>query len=262
MNSSLTKGEVLVVGGSGSIGWPICRALMAEGYPVISMTRGLHPRPEEYALHLNGTAAPVRLQEINCNVIGVNCDPALDRIRRQHSQYCTRLSAIIYAVGDCPPGSFDNEVAVPLCDLEDGILCHALTLHVSGLLNVMRNLHTCLRPSGHVVVISSAITRLTDATCPAWLHAGHYAAAKAAQDELVRWLRRDPRIKDRHIMVHRLAPAAVDTPFHRGCQHQPPVALSVDDVASRVIDCLEGTKIIDEMMMAPPPTIIAGQTNL
>jgi len=87
---------------------------------------------------------------------------------------------------------------------------------------------------------------------------GHYATAKAAQCELVRWFRRDPNIKDRNILVHRLAPAAVDTSFHQGCQHQPPAMLSVDDVAQRVLDALQSTAVIDEIMMPPQATIIAG----
>jgi NAD(P)-dependent dehydrogenase (short-subunit alcohol dehydrogenase family) len=256
MNSSLqTKGEVLVVGGSGSMGWPICRALIADGYQVISLTRGIHPRPEEYALHLNGTTQKVPLREISCNVTSINSDHLLNDIWIKLSR---PLSAIVYAVGDCPPGKFDSAVKLPLCDIDDGILSHELNIHVIGLLNVVRKLHTCLQPSGHVVVISSAITRLTDATCPPWLHAGHYAAAKAAQDELVRWFRRDPCIKDRNILVHRLAPAAVDTPFHQGCEHQPPAMLSVDDVAQRVLDALQSTAVIDEIMMPPQATIIAG----
>jgi NAD(P)-dependent dehydrogenase (short-subunit alcohol dehydrogenase family) len=253
MNSSLptqvTQGEVLVVGGSGSIGWPICRALIAQGYQVISLTRGIHPRPAEYDMRLNGTTEKVQLREINCSVICM--DYVRLFIRRP-------LAAIIYAVGDCPPGKFDAAVKVPLCDIDDGILIHELNILLVGLLNVVRKLYACLQPSGHVVVISSAITRLTDATCPSWLHAGHYAAAKAAQDELVRWFRRDPNIKDRNILVHRLAPAAVDTPFHQGCQHQPPAMLSVDDVAQRVLDALQSTAVIDEIMMPPQATVIAG----
>lgn len=256
MNSSLqTKGEVLVVGGSGSIGWPICRALIAQGYQVISLTRGMHPRPEEYALHLNGTAEKDQLREVNCDVVFSN-DVSDSLVL--HSQTVALLSAIVYAVGDCPPGGFDNEVSIPLCNLRDHVLTNELNRQVIGLLNVMGNFHSWIQPSGHVVVISSAITRLTDATCPPWLHAGHYAAAKAAQDELVRWFRRDPNIKDRNILVHRLAPAAVDTPFHQGCQHQPPAMLSVDDVANRVIDCLQSTAVIDEIMMPPQATLIAG----
>lgn len=262
MNSSLpTKGEVLVVGGSGSIGWPICRALIAEGYQVISMTRGIHPRPEEYTLHLTGTHKRAILREINCDVtnpfaIQQNVGRCIGDGRL--FQTYVRFSAIIYAVGDCPPGKFDSAVALPICDIDDGELSHELNIHLVGLLNVVRKLHVYLQPSGHIVVISSAITRLTDTTCPPWLHAGHYAAAKAAQDELVRWFRRDPNMKDRNILVHRLAPAAVDTPFHQGCQHQPPAMLSVDDVADRVIDCLQSTVVIDEIMMPPQATVVAG----
>ncbi|HBE90024.1 MAG: hypothetical protein A3E37_00140 [Candidatus Andersenbacteria bacterium RIFCSPHIGHO2_12_FULL_46_9] len=253
-SSSQTKGQVLVVGGSGSIGWPICRALLAEGYRVISMTRGIHPRPEEYAFHLTGTYEKAMLREINCNVVFSN---VLDGVAL-HSQTREQLSAIVYAVGHCPPGGFDNEVSIPLCYLDGQVLTDELNRQVIGLLHVMGSLYSRIQPSGHVVVISSAITRLTDETCPPWLHAGHYATAKAAQCELVRWFRRDPNIKDRNILVHRLAPAAVDTSFHQGCQHQPPAMLSVDDVAQRVLDALQSTAVIDEIMMPPQATIIAG----
>lgn len=249
MMSSL-KMEVLVVGGTGSIGSAIVRELYTTGYGVTVMSRGKHPfNKDDVVEQVTGAKRTLALREVHCDVTNRR---SVHYCHRKHFGLSRHLAGIVYTVGHGPPGGFDEEISVPLSELADVHFTNELTRHVTGLFNVVSQYRRSLRDRGHIIVIGSAITRLTDDTCPPWLHAGHYATAKAAQAELVRWLRRDPNLKGKNILVHHLAPAAVDTPFHRGCMHQPPALLSVTQVARRVLDAMESTTPLDEMMIPQP----------
>jgi len=183
----------------------------------------------------------------------VTCPSDMDHMA---SNYQSRplISDIIYAVGDCPPGGFDAEVATPLTDEETSQrMLKTFKRHVTGLCNVVSSFHQYIQPGGCIVVIGSAITRLTTETCPDWLFAGHYAAAIAAQAEYVKWLRmNDPNLREKSILVHRIAPVAVDTVFHKGCEKQPPAMLTLESVAERVFEATQ-SKVVDDCEMVPAP---------
>lgn len=245
MGSSLKKDRIVVFGGTGSIGSAVCLALLKAGYNIDVISRGNRPGVlfqivEKKDPHLleNGV---VREQVMDVTVGG-------EMNLTFGWPHNGSFKGIVYAVGDCPPGGFDQTVEKPLNEIHFHRFADELNRHVVGLFNAYQRFHRAIKNNGHIVVIGSAITRLNDVNCPPWLHAGHYATAKAAQQELVNWLRRDPYIKEKKILVHRLAPAAVDTPFHEGCKHQPPAKVSVNDVAKRVCDAFGSKAVIDEMM--------------
>lgn len=262
MKRSLTGKHVLVAGGTGSIGKGIVIALLQQGAYVYVLTR-------------NGQKARVKLAELlkmytQNNLLTIITGDVTDKSDLWEAQDLFRgskeenispsLESIIYSVGNCPPHGFDSAVDVRIMDGVQPELEQELALHVHGLANIVSKLLPAVVPGGHLVVISSAITRLTDEHCPPWLQAGHYATAKAAQDELVKWIRRDPFVKEKHILIHRLAPAAVNTPFHQGCRHSPPAMLTIEEVAHHVLRALQSDSVIDEMLLPPPPRL--GQTKL
>ncbi len=237
----------MVFGGSGSIGRGIVMALLQRGAMVEAVSSNYRRSQEiltklkaEYGAKLEINAADVT-KDGSMYYFGAN-------LRVGSS---LPLHGIVYAVGNCPPAGFDQVIGTPLTQLHLRDLADELDMHVVGLLNVAKLFESIERGSA-VVVIGSAVTRVTDEQCPSWLYAGQYATAKAAQAELIKWLRRDPVVKEKKILIHRLAPAAVDTPFHQGCKYQPPAMLSVEEVAQRVIQALESDVIVDEMILPSP----------
>lgn len=247
MGSSLEEKEVMVVGGTGSIGSAVVRLLREQKYRVSVVSRGLRA-----AMAGSDTAEPrSRRNTFLCDV--TREEDVRKCFLRHVAQESRKLAGIVYAVGKCPPGGLDKEISTPLCELNSQRLREELDRHVIGLHNIMRHYHPALQDGGSIVVVSSAITRIMDNDCPPWLHAGHYATAKAAQDELVRWWRRDPSIKKKGILIHRLAPAAVDTPFHHESAHQPHTMLSIDEVAHRVVAAMRSSFVIDKVILPWPP---------
>lgn len=160
------------------------------------------------------------------------------------------LHGIIYSVGHCSPGGFDAAVCSPLSSIDCVGLRRELEMHVVGLQNVFRYVAPLLASGGSVVVVGSAITRLTDEVCPSWLYAGPYAAAKAAQSELVMWMRRDPLVKERALKIHLLEFGAVDTRFFAGSSHEQPAFLpmerAVEEILAALMSSAHVTKVVSE----------------
>jgi len=257
MTSSFQGKRFLVFGGSGSIGGAITRALLKQDATVHVATT-------------NDKKAHILLSDLEdrfgpcLDICGADVESCYSLYRMWAERYSTRnqaddlhLNGIIYAVGNCPTGGFDEEVRQPLATVCHGDpdvgakLREALLLHAVGLRNVS-TLFSILEKRSPVVVISSAITRLTAPGAPpipGWLHAGHYAAAIAAKDMIIAWLRRDPVVVKMGLLIHRLALAAVDTPFHQGCEHAPPAMLSLDEVAGHALEALASDEVVDKVVL-------------
>lgn len=252
MDNSFEGKLAIVIGGSGAIGSEIVRALLEKGCHVAAISRGatgleLLRKRCTHAPHLSTFVADVRCPS--------DLKEVLTRLLRRMGQQC-RLRALIYAVNRSLPEGFMEEISTPLSG-DIGLKWHeAIAVHVTGFLECCRVFLPPIENGGHVVALSSAITRLTDETCPPWLYAGHYAAAKAALDELIRWLRRDPLVHEKKILVHRIAPAAVDTPFHHGTppERRPPALLPIKTVVDEVIAALGGTTAVDKVLVPSIPS--------
>jgi len=236
----------LVVGGTGSIGRRIVGHLVSRQIFVDTMARG-ETDPEVF----QGTRAVdgrTMIRDVRCDVTRYSAvkDCFTDHFSRQGP-----LDGIVYCVGQCSLQGFDAAVSVPLSDMTPLKFSRDFDQQVTGFFNIMACFLRHVEPSGHVVVIGSAITRLTDEKCPAFLKAGHYAAAKAAQHELVRWYRRDELVRENRVCIHYLAPIAVDTPFHQDCERRPPAMISVDTVAKEVMKCLDRSTPVDKVISSP-----------
>ncbi len=214
--------KVLIFGAHGSIGSAVERALLLESQE-------------------NSVIAPSRKE--------VDVTKWKDLVNLvTNGSFGKPFDAIIYSVGHCPPGEFERTVEIPLSLISNERFVAEWEMHVHGLQNVFQLLVEHILPRGCFVVVSSAITRLTNETCPPWLYAGHYAAAKAGQDELVRWMRRDPAIQGRGIKIHRLALTAVNTPFFECATRPLPPMLSLSDVAREVLTALKSGVEIDKVV--------------
>ncbi len=258
MTSSLANKRFLVFGGSGSIGGAVTRQLLVKGTSVHVATRS-DSRAHNQLAYLEscfGSCLDICGADVTSHYS--LCRMSAERYRTPNPANDLSLDGIIYAVGNCPPGGFDKEVGQSLTTVCHGDpdvetkLREALLLHVVGLRNVSTLFCALKERRSPVVVISSAITRLSSPNAPPippWLHAGHYAAATAAKDALVAWLRQDPVVKEKELLIHRLAFGAVNTPFHQGCTHVPPTMLSLDEVADHVLKALTSDEIVDEVIL-------------
>jgi len=239
---------ILVLGGSGSIGSAVVDNL-------------LQLRATTYASHYHDNSAVI-LDALSAEPSGHRLIPVQinvtepETIRDFASSAGTKFDGIVYAVGECPPQGFQKATDTPLSELPEASLEWKFHLHVYGLQYALQILLPLMKPSCRIVILTSAITRLTDDTCPPWLYAGYYAAAIAAQDELIRWWRRDPKVKENGIWLHRIAPAAVDTPFHEGSppDRQPPSLLPISKVVDSVIAALlTKNGHVDQTLTPAPP---------
>lgn len=242
MKSSLkTKREIVVFGGTGSIGGAISKKLFESGRDVTVVSRNKR-YPLLETVKSCGLAPGPTIRYLKANVTHEDHVKAVARS-------LTNVGAIIYAVGHCPPAGFEAQIQCPLTEIFRE-LQQEFEQHVIGLHNVVVNIAREIRRCGCLVVIGSAITRLTDENCPDWLYAGQYATAKAAQHEYVRWLRRDPMIRNRNIRIHYLAPRAVNTPFHDHCSpdHEPPVKLPISEVVDEVLAAIDSGVHVDKIV--------------
>ncbi len=163
--------------------------------------------------------------------------------------------SVIYTVGHCPPGGFDEENGTPLSKLETSFFQAHYERLVFGLQNVFRETWKNLLSGGSFIVIGSAITRLTNETCPPWLHVGDYASAQSAQAELVRWMRRDPAVRAESLNVHRLAVGSIEgSPFFDDTTHQPSAFVPTSSLISQVARLIEATRSEDLELLPEPPT--------
>ena len=240
--------KILVCGGSGSIGGAVVDLLVDAGAKVYATAgseegadRFIAHHPDADVFHLDAVHPDERKRDSLVAWVELTL----------HSK--GPIDGIVYSVGRCPPGGFDEAIRYPFNALPAEQLRQELDLHVVGLLNVFKTVLSALKNGAAIVVVSSAITRATLAPMPDWLYAGHYAAAKAAQDELTRWMRRDSVVRQRCINIHRLAFGAVDTPFHHGCRHSPPALIPLKAAASEIVAALDSETIVDKVIL-PSPT--------
>ncbi|MGB9608792.1 MAG: SDR family NAD(P)-dependent oxidoreductase, partial [Minisyncoccia bacterium] len=158
-----------------------------------------------------------------------------------------KLDGIIYAVGHCPPNGFQDAIKHPLSQLSLDKYRSEINMHQVGVLNVFQCMTPKLKDGGCFVFISSAITRLKG-QFPPFLQAHYHASVISAEDWLIEGMRNDPLIIKRKIKVHRVAPAAVDTPFYQGYQGPKPKLIPIERVAKEIVHALQSEEIVDKQI--------------
>lgn len=229
----LAKKRIMVLGATGSVGRATCEALHNTcGAHVIAVDRNAE---KLQALNRDIPLARTCLRDVTSSY---HC--------RELSKH-TNLDAIVYTVGHCPPNGFKDAVTKPIdSPSTTNSLIEELELHVLGLHRVFSHLLPNIRKNGHIVVINSAIVNVDEEQCPSWLQAGHYATAKAAQAQLIKWMRMSSQVRQNNIQIHSLAPTAIDTPFHSSTTGKN--LISIEDVTREILFCLISQQQQDKVL--------------
>lgn len=218
-------------GAAGSIGSVVTKNLHSAGHKVIACVR---TRNRDCIDELKRQGITL---EILVNV--AKTDAVKDCAQTLGSPF----DGIIYAVGHCPPGGFQDAVGAPLKELSVERYEAEVGMHQLGVLNVFQCFAPLVTKGGCFVFLSSAITRLKN-NVPAGMHLEYHAGVVEAGDWLIRGMRKDPFVLERGIKIHRIAPAAVDTPFHEATMG--PRLIPVDVVARTIIHVLKSDRVSDE----------------
>jgi len=230
------KKTYLVLGAAGSIGKAVARRLCGDGHHVFASVRNGQRR------------AMGELADMGAKVEVIDdvSDPAA--LSKLGGAYALTepvyFDGIVYAVGHCPPGGFPEAIQHPLAKLPLEDYLREINMHQVGALNTFQWMWSLVAPGGCFVFISSAVTRLKGAF-PPFLQAHYHASVISALDWLIEGMRHDPVMAGMGIKIHRLAPIAVNTPFHTGGP-RPPKLLEVEDVVREVLAALASEETVDK----------------
>jgi 3-oxoacyl-[acyl-carrier protein] reductase len=226
----------IVFGGTGAIGGEIAAELLEAGTTVYIVSRGLRSRTP---LQSRCADLGIRLQFMRADAL---VESEVDKVFSSVKEQSQNIDFVIYSVGSHP------DVEVPLSRYPLSSWATNISLYATGFLCCFQQALRRLGHGGHLVALSSAITRFTTESLPPF-HAGHYAAAKASLNELCKWGRREAHEKG--ILLSRLAPGAVESgaqKFLPGAATRP--MLSTKDVATRILAALQSRTELDEEFFA------------
>ena len=231
---------VAVIGATGNIGSAVTKQFARMGYSVIAMARRLD-RLQALDRDTAGLGPCIRTLSIDV------CDEASTReCFASLAQMSAEIGGVVYAAG-LPPDVDISLAQYPIADFR-----LAFEVYVTGFLAVFQQVVARLNPGGHLLVLSSAITRLSSDRLPGF-HAGHYAACKGALDYLIIWARREAHKSG--LLLSRLAPGAVDCEYHRSAppNFRAPALLPMSAVVERITFAIDQRIEIDEQMVAANP---------
>jgi 3-oxoacyl-[acyl-carrier protein] reductase len=228
MNSEGCKHTAIVIGGSGQIGRAIVDNFIRAGCRVAVVARG---------------RTKISWPDKEDQVLTVRADVGNERqvheVFRHVKEAFGEINFLVYAAAIDPDP--DNPIAeYSLTSWEE-----TYRTYVTGVFICMKEALHHLEPGGHFVVLSSAVTRFQEKSLPP-LYIGHYASAKAALNELCKWVRRE--FHARGLLLSRIAPAAVDVPYHRNAPpHRKPAKLiPLDSIASKIVHASLNSVEVDE----------------
>lgn len=228
----------IVIGASGEIGSALSMALTSDGCRVVGVARRL-PGLQRVS-DIIGDSFYCYSADFTKEADVMGC---FRSIIGKHG----RPDFVIHTAAITP------DPDTPLAELSLAGWQRTFDTYVTGLFLCVRESLRSLEAGAHILAVSSAVTRIPGDQLPPGFHVGHYAAAKSAVDELCKWARREAH--ERGILLSRLAPGAVDTPFHRNAPpHRRPAAmLSLSTVAEKVTSALRDKRELDEILVARSP---------
>ena len=219
--------KILIFGAAGTIGSALCDHFSQKGYYVIASVKNDQESPASAD------------QTLYANVLGRF---TLDSLAKDLGP--KSIDHVVYSVGHCPPGGFEKEISQDILAVGIERLRRDLSLHVEGTLNVAQCTFPLLRDGESFTVIGSAIIGLPVALAKffklnEFLHAGTYAAAKAGQQQIVKYLRLLKQNIDSGITSNYLGFSAVRGSFHTGPKKiLPPAMFEVEHVCKIVEDTI------------------------
>lgn len=224
-NNEQKKKVVVVAGGTGCIGNAIVKKMLSEDCKIAVISRGNHQTSDELILNSNKQGL------VTFHKADVSREEQVRNCILEIIQIHEKIDFFVYSAGIAP----DTDVPLTNYKLEDWE--NTFDVYVKGFFLCFRECMKVMKPSGHILAISSAVTRFSSDNLPP-IYAGHYAASKAALDELLKWGKREAHEKG--ILLSRIAPAAVDTPFHQNAPNyrKPPAVISLTQLADEVAKAL------------------------
>lgn len=228
----------VIIGGTGHIGTAIVVELRKLGCNVAVVARHEHSL-EEFPENTFDDGARISIHQADASV-----EDQIKRCLNEVKEDFGRIDYVVYSAGITPED-------VPLAEYSTESWERTFDVYVKGFFLCFREGMRTIERGGHMVAISSAITRFPTDMLPK-IHAGQYAAAKAALDEFVRWGRREAH--DNGLLLSRVAPGAVDTPFHQNARasRRPAAVLPLDLIANKVTEALRTAHEIDLQIVAQP----------
>jgi len=248
LRSKNTK-TVVVFGATGSIGRVITGKLLAEGFDVIAVARDQHKLSKLRELF------SVRRPTMVGRSIDVTRRSDVDYLQDLIDQKGVQIWAVVYAVGNFPAGGFTREISTPISGVHGKELEELFALYPVGFQNVAQRMLLVMEEGGHIVALSSAMSRFANTPGEPWSrwHLSHHAAAFAALDRIISgYGRARTAATEKKVLVHRIAPAAVRTHFYDGAPPEllPPSGFTTPEaVAREVLSALRGTEAVDTVVM-------------
>jgi len=233
MTGEAVRPVAVVLGGSGQIGQYLVKEFLDRDCQVASVSRG-----QSHISFVQSLGTKERPQVFLADVGDQRqVQDCFERISRIFG----RMDFVVYGPGIAP------DMDLPLARYALEAWDATFRVYVRGLFICFQEAVKYLAPGGHFLVLSSAVTRFPPSNMPPF-HVGHYAAAKAAVNEFCKWARRD--LHENKCLLSRLAPSAVDVPFHRNAPayRRPAVMLPLDLVVSKLVNAaLSGNEIDEEL---------------
>lgn len=231
----------IVVGGTGHIGKALVTALYRSGCKVAVVARHKHSLEELTSLEPN-SSSEVKIYQTDV-ADEIQFGECLKEVKRDFG----RVDHIVYT-----PGITSEYFALADCSTE--VWRRTFDVYVTGFFVCFREGLKLIERGGHLVAISSAITRFPSDLLPQ-VNAGEYAAAKAALDEFVRWARREAH--QNGLLLSRVAPGAIDTPFHQDAPayRKPPAVLPLEVITNKIAEVLLTGQEVDLQIVAEPKQV-------
>ncbi len=241
---SVQVSNYIVFGAAGSIGSAVAHQLLKEGHRVVvSPRKRLHGRGEVIT---RSTLSDLQRAGAELWQVDDVSDPRETYDLAPHCIANFPLEGVIYAVGHCPPGEFSAAIRYPLSTLPMEDYDREITMHQRGVLNIFQSLLPAVVQGGCFLFLSSAITRFKG-NLPIQAH--YHAGVISAEDWLIDGMRADPLVEKKNIKIHRIAPGAVDTPFHHGEGLRPPKMTPISDVVREVVSALASNTTVDKQLI-------------
>lgn len=231
----LRKKRYVVFGASGSLGQGIVKGLLACGTHIVAGGRNREKMRKAF-----------EEQNVLCKLIDVTHEPLI----KQFCETLPKCDGFIYTVGLHPMAGFNQGSGNPLYRLPKDKVLAELNLHVIGFLACFKYMLPMLKPGSSITVITSAIDQLVKMLIPENFYLAHFVSAKAAQKELVYWMRSDPEVISKNIKVHNIAPAPMDTPYYDLERDRMSEAEIVAALAKMPKHRIDVAKVVPEVMNA------------
>jgi 3-oxoacyl-[acyl-carrier protein] reductase len=227
------KGQktAVIVGSTGNVGMECERCFAESGFSVLGLSRHAPA---------GGTASRGRWRQCN-----VRDERAFRGLLTDIWNENGSMDAMVYTAG-LPP-----DADVCLAEYQIDAWHEACDVYITGFLVAFQEALRLMMPGGHIIAVSSAVTRFSGERLPP-LFVGHYAATKAALNELCKWGRREAN--SHGLLLSRIAPGALDVPYHRLApkERRPPAVLPVRGIAEQIVSAVTEARELDLEIVASP----------